>query len=87
MSILKLTPALKDYIWGGYRLKELFNRDNGGSRISESWEVSVHPDGASRYSNGTLADYIRANPRAVNADGDPFPVLIKYIDAKQSLSV
>lgn len=87
MSVLKLTPVLKDYIWGGYRLKELFGRDNGGKKISESWEVSVHPDGLSKYKGGTLAEYISANPCCVNKKGEAFPVLIKYIDAKQNLSV
>ena len=86
-KILKLSPALKDYIWGGYRLKELFGRDNGGKKISESWEVSVHPDGLSVSDGGTLAEYISQNPQAVDKAGKPFPVLIKYIDAKQNLSV
>lgn len=86
-KILKLTPALKDYIWGGYRLKELFGRDNGDKKISESWEVSVHPDGLSGAEKGTLADYLAKNPQAVDKEGNPFPVLIKYIDAKQNLSV
>ena len=87
MSVLKLSPTLKDYIWGGYKLKELFGRDNGGKMISESWEVSVHPDGLSKCDGVTLADYIGANPYSVNRQGDRFPVLIKYIDAKQNLSV
>ena len=30
--MIRLTPALKDYIWGGYKLKDLFGRDNGGKR-------------------------------------------------------
>ncbi|MBD5631627.1 MAG: mannose-6-phosphate isomerase [Clostridia bacterium] len=85
--MLKLTPVLKDYIWGGYRLKELFGRDNGGKKISESWEVSVHPDGLSGYASETLAEYLNKYPQAVDIDENPFPVLIKYIDAKQNLSV
>lgn len=85
--IFKLTPVLKDYIWGGYRLKELFGRENGGKKISESWEVSVHPDGLSGCGSGTLADELAENPQAVDKEGNPLPVLIKYIDAKQNLSV
>lgn len=87
MSVLKLSPVLKDYIWGGYKLKELFGRNNGGKKISESWEVSIHPDGLSGADGGTLADYIAENPRSVNKAGGALPVLIKYIDAKQNLSV
>lgn len=86
-KILKLTPALKDYIWGGYRLKELFGRENGGKKISESWEVSVHPDGLCMAGSETLSDYLTQNPQAVDREGSPFPILIKYIDAKQNLSV
>ena len=83
----KLTPVLKDYLWGGYKLKGMFGRDNGGKKISESWEVSVHPDGPCRAGEGTLADYLAANPRAVDGEGSALPVLVKYIDAAQNLSV
>lgn len=86
--MFRLTPALKDYLWGGYKLKDLFGRDNGGKKISESWEVSVHPDGASLCPNGeTLAQYIQNHPGAVDAAGSPFPILVKFIDAAQNLSV
>ncbi len=85
--MLKLTPIFKDYIWGGQKLASLFGRDNQGKRISESWEVSVHPDGESVAENGgTLAEYVAAHPESVGGNGS-FPVLIKYIDAKQNLSV
>lgn len=87
MKAIKLFPVLKDYIWGGYRLKETFGRDNGEKPVAESWEVSVHPDGVSGYEGGTLLTYLSANPQAVDKRGGKFPVLIKYIDAKQNLSV
>ncbi len=88
MAILKLFPVLKDYLWGGTRLKEIFGRDNGDKKIAESWEVSVHPDGESRLENGeTLSSYFVREPHAVDREGGKFPVLIKYIDAKQNLSV
>ena len=85
--ILKLQPTLKHYLWGGQRLKTLFARESAEEKVAESWEVSVHPDGESRTSEGTLSDYLRQNPLAVSPAGGPFPVLIKYIDAKQNLSV
>ena len=50
----RLVPVLKDYFWGGYKLKRMFGRDNGGRKISESWEVSVHPDGESACADGKL---------------------------------
>lgn len=85
--MIKLQPVLKDYIWGGMKLGPLFGRDNGGKKMSESWEVSVHPDGESLCEGGTFADYLRAHPTAVDKEGSDFPVLIKYIDAAQNLSV
>ena len=86
--MIRLHPVLKDYIWGGKKLGALFGRDNGGKKMSESWEVSVHPDGQSVCEGGgTLADYLRAHPHAVDREGSAFPVLIKYIDAAQNLSV
>ncbi len=85
--MLKLTPVLKNYLWGGKKLESLYGRDNGGDIISESWEVSVHPDGLTKTVDGTLADYIRENPTSVDKDGSEFPILIKFIDAMKSLSV
>ncbi len=85
--MIKLQPVLKDYLWGGMKLGPLFGRDNGGKKMSESWEVSVHPDGESLCEGGTFAGYLRAHPTAVDKEGSDFPVLIKYIDAAQNLSV
>lgn len=56
--MFKLIPTLKDYIWGGRKLEGLYGRNNGGSKISESWEVSVHPDGPSKLENGRRAHAI-----------------------------
>ncbi len=85
--MIALKPVLKDYLWGGAKLKDLFQRV-GGERIAESWEVSAHADGTSTLPDGTLfSTYLKENPYAVDKKGSAFPVLIKYIDAKQNLSV
>lgn len=84
---IRLTAVLKDYIWGGMRLKELFGRDNGGKIIAESWEVSVHENGPSTFDGGTLKKLLEKHPEAVSPAGGGFPVLIKYIDAADKLSV
>ncbi len=81
--MLKLKPVLKNYLWGGKKFYAMYGRDNGGDLISESWEVSVHPDGVSE----PLVEYLAKNPTAVDKQGSEFPVLIKYIDAAQNLSV
>ncbi len=81
--MITLQSVLKNYLWGGRKLHDLYGRENGGDKISESWEVSVHPDGVSE----PLAAYLAAHPTAVDQAGSAFPVLIKYIDAMQNLSV
>ncbi len=79
--MVKLKPVLKDYLWGGTKLKALFGRDNGDKIIAESWEASVHKDGESVLPCGTTLSAYLAEI------GESLPVLIKYIDAKQNLSV
>ena len=86
--MIKLQVALKDYLWGGEKLKTLFGREKDGI-IAESWEGSVHKDGESTIS-GTgkiFAEYLKENRNAVDLNGGEFPVLIKYIDAAKNLSV
>ncbi len=96
MSILKLTPAFKDYIWGGTRLRDDFGKDCDYDKVAESWELSCHKDGNSVVANGeyaglTLAQYIdKAGKSVLGTDCekfDNFPILIKLIDAKDNLSV
>lgn len=86
--MIKLTPVLKDCLWGGEKLKSLFGREKDGI-IAESWEVSVHKDGESQIAgtNETFSQYLKNNPTAVDKQGSEFPVLIKYIDAAKNLSV
>ncbi len=84
--MLKLNPVFKDYLWGGEKLKTLFGKQCDGI-IAESWEVSIHPDGLSIANNQTFAQYLNANPTAVDKQGNQFRILIKYIDAKTNLSV
>lgn len=64
-----------------------------GDILAESWELSCHPDGPSYIagSEKTLTQYIREQGAGVLgthcAGSDHFPVLIKFIDAAQDLSV
>ena len=65
MSILKLRPACKDYLWGGHRLVDEYNVDYEGDILAEAWELSCHPDGPSMIMNGpyegkSLRDYLEA---------------------------
>ncbi len=95
MNILKLNPVYKDYLWGGNRLKSLFNKDFDGDIAAESWELSCHKDGESVIEGGshdgeTLSHYLEnINPSALgrnNPKGE-LPILIKFIDSRQALSI
>ena len=89
MSILKLAPACKDYLWGGTKLITDYGKRYDGARLAETWELSGHPDGPSVLASGpdagkTLAEYLAAHPGALGEHGRKFaelPVLIKLIDA------
>lgn len=96
MALLKLIPSCKDYLWGGHRLAEEYGKEYDGEVLAESWELSCHPDGPSAIANGpykgkTLREYIEAEGREVLgrhcARFRDFPILIKFIDAKQNLSI
>ena len=92
-----LSPAAKDYIWGGTRLREEYNKHIDVTPLAETWECSTHPDGPSRVASGAFAgeklvDVLRAHPDFIGThpktDGEGgLPVLIKFIDAARDLSV
>ncbi len=96
MYPLKLTPTIKDYIWGGTRLRDRFGLQSDLDRLAEAWVLSCHKDGASVVQNGQLAGLTLAE--AVEKLGKDclgtkgqafafFPMLIKLIDAKSNLSI
>ena len=96
MSILKLAPSCKDYLWGGHRLKDDYHKNYNGEILAETWELSCHPDGPSTIVNGdwaglTLKEYLEKAGIPALGDNcrkfDEFPILIKFIDAKDNLSV
>ncbi|MEN7972794.1 MAG: type I phosphomannose isomerase catalytic subunit [Verrucomicrobiota bacterium] len=88
-------PVYKDYLWGGSRIPETFNRNVPAGIYAESWEISDHDDGMSIVANGPLAgktirEVLQENPQEIMGsavEGTKFPLLIKLIDAKQKLSV
>ena len=93
---IKLVPTFKDYIWGGNRLVNEYNKKCDFERVAESWELSTHKDGESIVADGmfaglTLSEYIKSNECDVlgkNAEVfENFPILIKFIDAKEALSI
>ncbi|MCI6751509.1 MAG: class I mannose-6-phosphate isomerase, partial [Selenomonas bovis] len=93
---MKLIAPLKDYIWGGTRLKDEYGKKTDLDKVSESWELACHKDGKSVIANGeaegqTLEDWLAKQGKEVlgkHVENFPyFPLLIKLIDAKDNLSV
>lgn len=91
MYPLKMQPVFKDYLWGGTRLINEFSKQTDIRPVAESWEFSVHPDGLCLISNGkykgmSLKSVLEENPEFLG-NCNEFPVLIKFIDALESLSM
>lgn len=92
---LRFNPVYKDYIWGGSRIPKLYKRNEPDGIYAESWEISTHPDGTTAIANGplagkTLQDLLPEHKTALlgsNVKGGDFPLLIKLIDARDTLSV
>ena len=88
-KVVRLYPECKDNIWGGVSLREKYGKITDKNPIGESWELSFHPDGPTKIEDGsTLQSVVTAKELGANCDGFPFfPMLIKFIDAKDDLSV
>ena len=92
MNIIKLKPAIKDYIWGGTRLIKEYGIDNDDI-CAEAWMLSCHKDGLSMLENSdiSLKEYIdKAGIDILGSNYkkyEQFPILIKLIDANLDLSI
>ncbi len=94
-----LEPEFKDYIWGGQKLKNIFHKQVKNEECTaESWEISTNENGESKIKNGEYAGktltelFADLNVREAIfgtrcASLHKFPLLIKLIDANNSLSV
>lgn len=95
---LKFTPILKEKIWGGNKLENLFNKKGSNQKIGESWEISGVTGDVSVVANGFLKDnsleelieiYMGdlVGDKVYDKFGLEFPLLIKFIDANDYLSI
>lgn len=92
-------PVGKDYIWGGRRLRDDWEKEGEFPHLAESWECSTHPDGLSAAASGEFAgmelrEILRLHPEYLGShvqdnrkDAGQIPIIVKFIDAKQDLSV
>ncbi|GFD81884.1 mannose-6-phosphate isomerase [Tenacibaculum sp. KUL118] len=97
-QLLRFTPILKQKVWGGKKLNLLLHKNSDGSNIGESWEISDVDGDESVVSNGNLKGRtLRSLLKEYKHDlvgeyvyetfGEQFPLLIKFIDAKEVLSI
>ena len=96
MKPIKLKPAVKDYIWGGTRLRDEYGIETDLNPVAEAWVLSCHKDGESVALGGEFdgmplsriikkcgVDILGENSKKF----DFFPILVKLIDAKGNLSI
>lgn len=93
---LRFQPVYKDYIWGGRRLETALGRDLPSDGVyAESWEIADHPEGESVVIAGPLKGKSIGELRKSHGEEllgrhhpcDVFPLLLKYLDAHQHLSL
>ena len=99
LYLLKFEPIIKDKIWGGNILSRFYNKQQIAlPNIGESWEISGVQDDLSTVANGFLAgnnieELIEVYMGDITGDsiyekfGNEFPLLIKFIEAKENLSI
>lgn len=94
---LKFQPILKQKVWGGNKLQELFQKNAEGN-VGESWEISGVEENISEIANGPLKgntlNWVLENykeklvgEKVFKNFGNQFPLLFKFIDAREDLSV
>lgn len=94
----KFEPILKKVIWGGSEICNFKNLDVKESGVGESWEISQVPQSVSKVANGdlkgiSLSELIEREPekllgkKVYQRFGNEFPLLIKFIDAEDDLSI
>ncbi|MGB0069510.1 MAG: type I phosphomannose isomerase catalytic subunit, partial [Isosphaeraceae bacterium] len=94
---LRFEPILRRLIWGGRRLGTVLHKPIGeGNDYAESWELADYRDAVSVVNEGelsgtTLRDLVHHRGPEVMGPGLPgrsqFPLLVKFIDAREVLSV
>lgn len=98
LSPLKFKPIFKERIWGGVELEKLGKKLPKGKVIGESWEISAVEGDESvvcsgAYEGNNLAELAEVYMEELMGDkvfqkfGNEFPLLIKFIDARDKLSI
>ena len=93
---LRFEPLLRRYIWGGRRLETLLGKSlPAGDDFAESWELDDHQQGQRVVQFGPLqglslhdlCQQFGEELLGAGNSGSGFPLLFKFIDAQQDLSL
>lgn len=98
LSPIKFKPIIKEKIWGGTKLRQLLNKKSKSNQFGESWEISSVKGNISIVESNedkgkTLTALIQkykgklVGNKIYREFGTNFPLLIKFIDAKENLSI
>lgn len=98
IGFIKFQPYLKSVLWGGEKIVQYKGINTNQRQIGESWEISGIQGRESVVSEGTnsgltIVELIRKYKGALVGEkvykkyGETFPILVKFIDAKQDLSL
>ena len=98
MKPIKFNALLKSTLWGGDKIIPFKHLDVKQDNVGESWEISGVPGNETVVSDGPYAGkklnelVAELKGELVGEDnykrfGDEFPLLIKFIDARQDLSI
>ena len=92
-KILFLEPVFKEMIWGGDKLKKVFNFDIPSNKTGECWAISGHKNGTTKIKTGEykgmgLDEVYKNHPELFKkCKTKEFPLLVKIIDANSDLSI
>ena len=95
---LQFHPIFKERLWGGNKLQSLLHKPITSNQTGESWELSTIEGNVSTIANGAFAGQLITSVLAEFPNeilgtavyerfGNQFPLLFKYLDAKEDLSV
>ena len=98
LPIFRFEPIFKSVLWGGKRIAEFKGIASQGDHVGESWELSPMPGHESVVADGlfkgeTLPQLLASHGKEIMGEklyeryGDKFPLLIKFIDSTQDLSI
>ena len=98
MQVFKFQPLLKQTLWGGEKIIPFKHLDDKLENVGESWEISGVKGNETLVADGLYKGYglnrlvtelkeKLVGKRCYERYGNEFPLLIKFIDARQDLSI